>query len=276
MSLKGKVAWITGASSGIGEALAKAMVREGASVILSGRRVAELERVARESGGATMILPFDGTEYDALPEIVERGWKEFNGIDILINNAGITQRSLALDTHFETYRRLIDVNLLAPLQLTQLILPKMVEQRGGHIAAVSSIAGKLAGPLRSGYCAAKHAMLGYFDALRSEVELAYGIKVSVIIPGSVRTEIARNALNGDGTVHGESDPNIENGMSADVVADTILSAMAAGGAQSSRVRPGATFCIDRPNGSPLSGTARKRRAATIYDSGGSGIIRSHP
>ncbi|MEJ0096289.1 MAG: SDR family NAD(P)-dependent oxidoreductase [Methylocella sp.] len=228
MSFEGKVVWVTGASSGIGEALTKAMVRVGAAVILSGRRVQELERVAAEVGGKTFILPFEVTDYDALPGVVERAWKWRGAIDLLINNAGISQRSLALDTHFETYRRLIEVDYLAPLQLTQLVLPRMVEQGKGHIAAVSSVAGKLGLPLRTGYPAAKHAVMGYFDALRAEVETAYDIKVSVIVLGSVKTAISLNALNGDGSRHGRSSENIDNGMAVGAAAERILSGLSEG------------------------------------------------
>jgi short-subunit dehydrogenase len=221
-------AWVTGASSGIGEALAKELSARGARVILSGRRVEELQRVAKACGGETLILPFEATDYDALPGVVAKAEQWGGGIDLLINNAGVSQRSLAIDTSFDVYRRIMEIDFFAPVRLTQLVLPAMVARRSGHIAVISSVAGKLGAPLRTGYCAAKHACVGFFDALRAEIETAYGIGVSVITPGSVRTSVAANALEGDGTVRGRSDENIDNGMAPDKAATIILDGIAAG------------------------------------------------
>ena len=134
------------------------------------------------------------------------------GVDMLVNNAGISQRSLALDTGFEVYRALMEADFFAPLRLTQLVLPHMVARRSGRLVAISSLAGRTGSPLRTGYCAAKHALLGYYEALRAEVEAAYGVSVTSVIPGSVRTAIATNALQGDGSVRGVSDTNIDAGM----------------------------------------------------------------
>ena len=226
MSFASQTIWITGASSGIGEALATAFLQQGANVILSGRRVEELNRVAAQAPERCLVLPFESTDYAALPDVVERAWAWSGQVDVLINNAGISQRSLALDTHLDVYRQLIEVDYMAPLALTQLLLPKMVARKSGHLAVVSSVAGKVGTPLRSGYCGAKHAVIGYFDALRAEVEQAYGIAVSVILPGSVHTAIAINALSSDGSARGQSDPNIENGMDVTVAAAQILTGLA--------------------------------------------------
>ena len=227
MSFQDKVVWITGASSGIGEALVRAATRRGAWVIASGRRVAELKRVTGD-GTQALVLPFEVTDYAALPGVVEKAWDWQGRVDVLVNNAGISQRSLALDTDFEVYRRLIEIDYLAPVALTQLVLPRMVERRSGHIAVVSSVAGKVGSPLRTGYSGAKHAIVGYFDSLRAEVEAAYGIGVSVVLPGSVRTSIAVNALTGDGSARGRSDANIDAGMDPAAVAETILDGIDAG------------------------------------------------
>lgn len=228
MSFKGKTAWITGASSGIGEALAGALLEEGAFVILSGRRVDELKRVSERHGNATLIHPFEAADFAVIDDMAKRALDWRGGIDLLVNNAGISQRSLAVDTKFDVYRRIVDIDLLAPIALTQAVLPSMVERKSGHIAAVSSVAGKVGAPLRTAYCAAKHGVTGYFDALRAEVETAYGIKVTTIFPGSVRTAVAANALNADGTVRGVSDVNIDNGIPADVAAAQILVGLNAG------------------------------------------------
>ncbi len=222
MSYAAKVVWITGASSGIGEALANAMLEQGAMVILSGRRKDALAAVAAQAPERSLVLPFDATDYARLPALVEQAWQWQGRIDLLINNAGISQRSLALDTAFAVYQQLIEVDYLAPLALTQAVLPRMVEQGGGQLAVVSSVAGKVGTALRTGYCGAKHAVVGYFEGLRAEVEEAYGIGVSVILPGSVRTGIAKNALEGSGAARGRSDANIENGIDPQVAAQTIL------------------------------------------------------
>jgi dehydrogenase/reductase SDR family protein 7B len=227
MIYQGKVAWVTGASSGIGEALAYALSARGASVIVSGRRRDALDAVSARLAGPQLVLPFEATDLDALPDVVGQAldWK---GIDVLINNAGITQRSLALDTGFDVYRRLMEVDYFAPLRLTQLVLPHMVTKRSGHLSVVSSIAGKVGVPLRTGYCAAKHACVGYFDALRAEVEEAYGIGVSVILPGAVATPVASNALVGDGSRYDRADPMIDGGMEPSVAAEIILDGIAEG------------------------------------------------
>lgn len=228
MDFAGKTAWVTGASSGIGEALAKGLAARGARLILSGRRVDELMRVGIEAGADAIVLPFEATDYDALPGVVAKAvaWK--GGIDLLINNAGVSQRSLALDTAFDVYRRIMEIDFFAPVRLTQFVLPSMVERKSGHIAVISSVAGKVGAPLRTAYCAAKHACIGYYDALRAEIEAAYGVGVSVVTPGSVRTDVAKNALEGDGSRRGRSDDNIDNGMAPERAAEMILDGIAAG------------------------------------------------
>ena len=226
MSFASRVVWITGASSGIGEALSRALLADGAAVILSGRRVEALQQLAALAPERTLILPFETTDYDRLPALVEQAWAWRGRIDLLINNAGVSQRSLALDTSLDVYRQLIEIDYLAPVALTQLLLPRLVEQGSGQLAVVSSVAGKLGAPMRTGYCGAKHAVVGYFEALRAEVEEAYGIGVSVILPGSVRTAIASNALEGSGAARGRSDANIDNGIDPNDAAKTILDGLA--------------------------------------------------
>ncbi len=228
MDFAGKTAWVTGASSGIGEALAMGLAARGANIILSGRRVEELQRVAKSAAGETLVLPFEATDYDALPGVVSRALEWRGGVDILINNAGVSQRSLALDTSFDVYRRMMEIDFFAPVRLTQLVLPSMVERKSGHIVIISSVAGKIGAPLRTAYCAAKHACVGYYDALRAEIETAYGVGVSVVTPGSVRTGIAKHAMTGDGAERGRSDDNIDNGMPPEKAAAIILDGIAKG------------------------------------------------
>lgn len=228
-SQQGKVAWITGASSGIGEALAKAFVADGGAVVLSGRNVAELERVASESGAPDNchILPFETTDYAALPAMVEAAIGFRGGVDILVNNAGISQRSLAKDTDFSVYQKIVEVDLLAPIALTQRLLPHLLSRGSGHVVMISSVAGKAGVPLRTAYCAAKHGLVGYGDSLRTEVA-GQGVKVLVVTPGSVRTNVSRNALNADGSVRGESDQAIDQGIEPDDAAKQIWDALTAG------------------------------------------------
>ncbi|NRD89836.1 short-chain dehydrogenase [Sphingopyxis sp. BSNA05] len=226
MTFEGKIVWITGASSGIGEALAKAFANQGAHIILSGRRTEALDQVAAGIKAETLILPFETTDYDALPAKVEeaRSWK--GKVDILVNNAGISQRSLALDTHPDVHHKIINVDLLAPIWLTQLLLPHMIEAGGGHIVGISSVAGRVGVPLRTAYCAAKHGLIGYMDALRAETEKLHNIHVTNILPGSIRTNVSRNALTKEGERRGKSDAAIDNGMEPDECARQILDAIA--------------------------------------------------
>lgn len=228
MPWQGKTVWITGASSGIGAALAEAFAAEGAALVLSGRRQDALDALAARLGVDSLVLPFEATDWAALPGIVEtaRAWR--GGVDLLVNNAGISQRSLALDTVPAVYDRLIDTDLRAPIRLTQALLPHMVERRTGTIVMMSSVAGRLGPVLRTGYAAAKHGLIGYADALRAEVEKAYGLKVVNVLPGSVRTGVARNALQADGSARGESDANIDAGMAPAECARQILQGLAEG------------------------------------------------
>ena len=226
MTFANKIVWITGASSGIGEALAKAFAEAGAHIILSGRRTDALEKVAADIKTDTLILPFETTDYDALPAKVEeaRNWK--GKVDILVNNAGISQRSLALDTHPDVHHKIINVDLLAPIWLTQLLLPHMIEDGGGHIVGISSVAGRVGVPLRTAYCAAKHGLIGYMDALRAETEKLHNVHVTNILPGSIRTNVSRNALDKEGERRGKSDAVIDNGMEPTECARQILDAVA--------------------------------------------------
>lgn len=139
--MQDQVWWVTGASSGIGAALARRLSSRGARLILSGRNVAALEEVAKECGPGTMILPFEATDYAALPTLVDEAWSWCGRIDALVNNAGISQRSLAVDTDFSVYEKIIGVDLMAPIALTQQLLPRMVAAGGGHIVGISSVGG---------------------------------------------------------------------------------------------------------------------------------------
>jgi len=261
--------WITGASSGIGEALAVALAAKGARLVLSGRNVAALEAVASKCGEC-LILPFEAADFAALPNLAEQAWAWAGRIDGLVNNAGISQRSLAVDTDFEVYRRMIDVDLLGPIALTQAVLPRMVEAGGGRVVAISSVAGMAGVPLRTAYCAAKHGLIGYHDAVRAETA-HLGIHVHVVCPGSIRTGVSRNALNADGSTRGVSDAAIDNGMDPDEAARRILDGIETGtreiiiaeGAEAdlaSLARPNVEPIFDRMAGLMQAGYARQMAA----------------
>jgi dehydrogenase/reductase SDR family member 7B len=224
--MQGQCWWITGASSGIGAALARAMAAAGARLILSGRNVAALEAVAADCGDA-LILPFEATETAALPGLVERAWQWAGRVDGIVNNAGISQRSLAVETDLSVYETIIAVDLLAPIAFAQANLARMLNAGGGHVVAISSIAGVAGVPLRTAYCAAKHGIVGYHDALRAENE-HLGLKVLVVCPGSIATNVSRNALNADGSVRGVSDAAIDNGIPPQEAAQQMIAALAAG------------------------------------------------
>lgn len=224
----GKTVWVTGASSGIGRALAVELDRRGARLVISGRRETALAQTKAQLSLPALVLAFEATDHDGLPALVDEAvaWRP-GGIDVLVNNAGVSQRSLIIDTDFSVYRELMEVDFFAPVRLTQLILPHMIKRGDGHVAVISSVAGKVGVPLRGGYSAAKHAILGWYDTLRAEVEMAYGIDVSVILPGSVRTDVAINALSGTGEARGHSDENIANGMPVAEAARQIAEGLSA-------------------------------------------------
>jgi short-subunit dehydrogenase len=226
MTYKDKVIWITGASSGIGKAFAEYLHKQGAKLILSALDKQELEPVVKKLDGA-FSLCFDVSNFDALPEITKQAISQWGHIDILINNAGITQRALAKDSSFDVYRRLIDIDLMAPIALTQLVTPHMRSRGKGKIVAVASVSGKFGAPLRTAYSAAKHGVFGYFDALRSEI-VHDGLDVHVVAPGSVRTNLARNALTGAGNQYGKTDDFIEGGYDPDYLAERVFTDIAKG------------------------------------------------
>jgi len=226
VKLAGTVVWITGASAGIGEALAHEAAREGASLALSARRTGELERVAAALPPATrlLVVPGDVTDIAAIPDHVARIEAQLGPIDVLINNAGISQRSLVQDTSLDVYRRLMEIDFFAPVALTKAVLPRMRARRRGHVVVTSSVAGKFGTPLRSGYSAAKHALHGFFDCLRAEVSKD-GIIVTLAIVGPVHTDVSVNAVTGDGTPHGIMDEIQAKGLAPRFAAAKIVRAI---------------------------------------------------
>lgn len=223
----GKTAWITGASSGIGAALARGLSERGAAVILSGRDEARLAEVAGSLGGPSLILPFDVRDDAAMAAATSSalGWR--GGVDIAIANAGVSQRGRALKTAMQVYRDIIEIDLTQQIAFSQGLIGHMAARGSGALLFISSIAGKVGVPMRTAYCAAKFGLAGYADALRAELSQT-GVSVHVIYPGSVATNVSRNALAADGTRRGRSDKAIDQGIPADDAANTMLDAVAAG------------------------------------------------
>lgn len=225
-SINGKVIWITGASSGIGEALAYELYEQGCSLILSARRENELQRVklACKSPNKIAILPLDLSDFESMNLKVKRAISFFGKIDILINNGGISQRSLIVETKFKVYQELININYLGTINLSKELLPYFIDQKQGHFVTVTSLMGKFSSPYRSGYCGAKHALHGFFDALRME-HVKDNVNVTLICPGFIQTNVAKNALTADGSKQGENDTATSNGIPVKTCANKIIKAI---------------------------------------------------
>ena len=226
MDFTGKVIWITGASLGIGAALARAWSERGAHLILSGRDGARLDEVAKDCG-ETLILPFDVRDDAGLADATERAISWKGGIDVAVANAGVSQRSQALKTEMSVYRDIIDIDLTSQIAFAQSLIGHMAERGSGNLLFISSIAGKVGVPMRTAYCAAKFGLAGYADALRGELSNK-GVSVHVIYPGSIATNVSRNALTSDGSKRGRSDKVIDEGIRPDDAAKEMIDAVALG------------------------------------------------
>jgi len=225
--MRNQVVIITGASSGIGQACALQYAKNGASVVLAARNEAKLEELSRavtEIGARSLIVPFDVTIAEDRKRLIDVTIEQFGRIDVLLNNAGISQRALAKDTILEVERQLMEVNYFGVIALTRLAIKPMIAAKSGHIGVISSIVGKFGFPLRTGYSATKHALHGYFESLRAEL-YHDNIKVAIICPGRVKTNISINALTEDGSSHSKMDDGTEAGISAEYCARQIVKAI---------------------------------------------------
>lgn len=224
MSFNNKIAWITGASSGIGKAIAHALHDEGAKLILSSRRKETLQEVKQNCSGDTSnihVLPLDLSKPDSLKEKASQALDIYGKVDFLFNNGGVSQRSLAVDTSMEVTRRVMEINFFGSVILTKAVLPSMIEHQTGHIIVTSSVMGKFGTHLRSSYAASKHALHGYFDSLRHEV-YDDNINISLVCPGFIKTNVTKNALEGDGSKHNKMGKGQSEGMSAEEFAKKLL------------------------------------------------------
>lgn len=220
----GRSAWITGASSGIGEALVYEFIRRGASVIISSNDPQGLIRVKEacgEKSAKITCLPFDLSDTSGIADMVNRQMEATGKIDYLLNIGGISQRSRIEETPLWVDRKIFEVNYFGTIALTKAILPYMIRQKSGHIVATSSISGRFGFPLRSAYSASKQALHGFFETLYLENK-NNNIKTSVLIPGRVRTNISYHALTAEGREHGRMDEGLAKGISPERAAGIII------------------------------------------------------
>ncbi|WP_397362889.1 SDR family oxidoreductase [Olleya sp. R77988] len=226
MNFDNKVIWITGASSGIGQSLALTLSKYNCKLILSSRRASALEDVkqACHTPENVAILPLDLANYNNMKAIADQAILLFGTIDILVNNGGISQRSLIIDTDICVDKKLMDVDYLGTVALSKALLPHFKSNQKGHYVTVTSLMGKFSSPYRSGYCGAKHALHGFFDALRLEHQKD-NIKVTMICPGFVNTNVARNAVTGDGSLLQTQDDATQKGLEVSVFTKRMLKAM---------------------------------------------------
>jgi len=222
-----KVIWITGASSGIGEACTYELSKQHAKLILTAPEVDILQQVKEKSSqlGAreVCLLPADLSSLESLEQLAETAWACFGKIDLIFNNAGISQRATTIEADFEMTKKIMGINFFAPVILTKTLLPKMIENGGGQIAVTTSISGKFGFPLRSAYCSSKHALYGFFETVESEY-FKNNIRVTIVCPGRVQTNISFHALEKDGKPHGKLDPGQSKGVTAQQAAKKIVRA----------------------------------------------------
>ena len=228
-AVKDKLVCITGASSGIGESLAYAFANEGSRLLLCARNLEKLQQVKEKCIGASSVhlLKVDLSKYEEIEQHFDPVLSEIGDIDILINNAGISQRTTVIDSTIDVDKKIMDINYFGLVALTRYVLPSMVRRKSGHMVAISSVAGYISTSHRSAYAASKHAVRAWYDSLRSEV-FKYNIKVTVICPGYIHTDITINALNSKAESYGKMDTNQAKGMSANECASKIVDTIKAG------------------------------------------------
>lgn len=226
MNFKEQIFWVTGASSGIGKSLAIELSNYEAKLIISSRKESFLKEVKKRCKypDRVMILPLDLEDYESLDEKATKAISFFGRVDVLVNNGGISQRSLVKDTSIKVDKRLIDINYLGTVALTKALLPHFIENKLGHFVVTTSIVGKIGTPLRSTYAATKHALHGFFDSLRAE-HYKDNIAVTLICPGFVTTNVSKNALTGNGTPQNTMDLATAKGIDPDRFAEMMLKAI---------------------------------------------------
>ncbi len=224
MNFTGKTIWITGASSGIGKAVALELAKEKVHLILSGRNeeaLIEVGNLCEKSGSSFEVVPFDLGDEKSVESAAEKVMNKAIKIDALYQFGGISQRSFVNETPVSVDRKIFEVNFFGTIALTKAVLPEMIKNGEGHLAVTSSIVGKFGFPYRSTYSASKQALHGFYESLRAE-NTKNNITVSIIIPGRIKTNISVNAVNSKGDVHGKMDEGQDNGMAAEKAAKKII------------------------------------------------------
>ena len=221
-----KVAWVTGASSGIGLEIVKQLDLAGAKVIMSSRQYDQLEalRLKLKNPAKHFVLPLDLEKSKEFESLANQVIDKYGNIDFLFNNGGLSQRSKASETPLEVDRKIMEINYFGNIALTKAVLPYMQNQKNGHIVVISSIVGKFGFFLRSSYSASKHALHGFYESLLLEEE-KNRLRVTIVCPGKIKTNISLNALNSDGLKHGLMDNNQSSGMSVNSCVSILLNAV---------------------------------------------------
>ncbi len=224
-NVKNSVVWVTGASSGLGEALTYQLASEGARLVITSNEPDGLARVAQKTGLAAdkiLVLPATLENFDA-EDLTKKVIAHFGTIDILINNAGVLQKAFFEDTNEEIERKIMEINYFASIKLTRAALP-YIKQQKGMVVAVGSLNGRVGAPWMTTYCASKYATIGFFESLRYEL-LKDKVQVLIIIPGFMNTDITLNAWTGDGSKYGQNSITQKIGMTVDVCARKISNAI---------------------------------------------------
>ena len=223
MGFSDKIIWITGASSGIGKALALELSNQNVKIIISSRKIEDLRLVqnACKNPSEVKIVVLDLEDYNNLQPKVDEAIALFGKVDILVNNGGISQRSFVKDTQISVDKRIMDINYLGTVALSKCLLPHFIKNKKGHFVVTTSIVGKIGTPLRSSYAASKHALHGFFDSLRAE-HYHDNIAVSLVCPGFVNTNVSKNALTGNGTPLQKMDSATANGIAPEVFAKRMI------------------------------------------------------
>ncbi len=224
MNFSGKTFWITGASSGMGKAVAVALAKFNTRIIISGRDIDSLEITAEEiekNGSRARIEVLDMQDAESVVRTAKKVLSDKEKIAGLYHFAGVSQRSLLIETPLENTRKIMEINFFGVVALTNVVLPSMIENGEGQIAVASSLVGKFGFPYRSAYASSKHALHGYFETLLAE-NYNKGIRISMLMGGRIQTNISKFAIEKDGNEHGKMDAGQAKGIPPEKAAQQIL------------------------------------------------------
>lgn len=225
MNFSGKVIWITGASSGIGAELARQLSKQGARLVLTARRADALAEVVQDcQAGNCHVLTADVGQADTLEKLTQDAIGVYGHIDVVIHSAGLSQRSTAINTAMDTIRKIMEVNFFATVAISKYLLPHFKQRGSGHVVVISSMAGLMGFPLRTGYAASKHAVKGFFETMQTEMDVP-GLNITIVSPGRINTPISMSAITATGELHGKMDEDLLNGIPVSECAEKIVNAI---------------------------------------------------